>query len=168
MHYVLLSFILYIGACGHHNPADCIKKISKGAATSHHAYQSEKFEEFLEEFEEETGIEIDRNIMIVFGPADALEYAFCATYNTGRREIIVKRETWDKMDRLTRKQLIYHEIGHCQFDLKHDNNFKNLDGDWLPTTLMNPSVDYLQAPYYEKHNQYYIEDLLNRIKEVRK
>lgn len=67
---------------------------------------------------------------------------FCAKeYNVlgdlSRRLIIIDKNYWNGFSYKKRQLLLWHEIGHCMFNKKHDDNLF-LDG--CPRSIMHPSV----------------------------
>lgn len=53
------------------------------------------------------------------------------------QRVVVRRTTWDKMDEIERKTLVYHEMGHCALNLDHtpDGN-----ADIMASELLHPAI----------------------------
>lgn len=81
-------------------------------------------------------------------------------YNVNRRtgavsnrRIILVRSAWKRMNRQQREWLVYHELGHCALQLKHDNrHFRN----GCPVSIMKSSID---ASCYTGNKPAYIRQL---------
>lgn len=67
-----------------------------------------------------------REILISFDDQHQLtdtQLGLCSHNPGGVSKIIIKRRYWDTTSIYDRRQLIFHELGHCWLDLKHDNEF---------------------------------------------
>lgn len=74
----------------------------------------------------------------------------CNTYFNGKKDIHFDREFWYNASEDAREMLFYHEMGHCDLTLKHDNR---LDDSGMPVSIMFPSLFYwgdLGDEYKEK------------------
>lgn len=59
----------------------------------------------------------------------------CFWRHDGSRDIIYDNEWWNKLTMLQKKELVYHENGHCQFNRAHRCSSINNNGD---KGIMNP------------------------------
>ena len=61
-----------------------------------------------------------------------------------------------------RQELIFHELGHCELNLDHDETYNETDN--CPTSIMNPFVfgDYGVDNCYTPKFNYYINQLFGR------
>jgi hypothetical protein len=85
---------------------------------------------------------------------------FCAKeYNLlgdlTRRLIIIDKDYWNGFSYRKRQLLLWHEIGHCLFNKKHDESF-HFDG--CPRSIMYPTV--LSEACIELHYEDYLLQLL--------
>lgn len=94
---------------------------------------------------------------VVFGKINAEYAAVCNTYSSGASKVIIDKTLWDGFSREQQQNLIFHELGHCELNLKHNDRFS---GD-CPVTLMYPSIfpDYLIDRCFIPARQYYLENL---------
>jgi hypothetical protein len=80
-------------------------------------------------------------------PSSATAVGSC---NWQTQEIKILKSFWDKSDYYTRKQLIFHELGHCFLDLVHRSETQN----GIPLSIMYPSV--FPSSYFQQYEQDYI------------
>ena len=45
-------------------------------------------------------------------------HAYCSL---DRDEVVIHKPHWDKISVVEKRELIYHELGHCVLDLRHPN-----------------------------------------------
>ena len=57
------------------------------------------------------------------------------------------------------KILIYHELGHCFLNKKHDDSKTIIEGRILPKTLMNSTSPEIWNTFYFKKSDYYFNQL---------
>jgi hypothetical protein len=75
------------------------------------------------------------------------------------RFILIDKTYWDNATPYQRESTIIHELGHCMFDLEHDDT---MIGDFIfvrPKSIMHPYT----FPQYEQHRDYYLKELFSRI-----
>lgn len=111
-----------------------------------------EFEKYVQRFEEHYGRSIPAIISIVF--VDDMEEAVgrCYWYS---RNIEIDREYWDTHGEAGREQLIFHELGHCVLNRRH--NTKRMQN--CPASIMYPS---LSPACYAKYRKEYIKELFDK------
>lgn len=78
----------------------------------------------------------------------------CVTYSDGARQILIDPGYWSQLDEVSRKDVIYHELGHCKFGRVHTSAILN---DLCPTSIMNPYV--FGDPCWAEHEAQYLTEL---------
>jgi hypothetical protein len=92
------------------------------------------FVRYVEDFELAFGKFVD----VYMGFEEDLDngnHGECWRFTDGYREVVINSKGWDRMTILQRRALIFHELGHCVFDMKHDDSLK-FDG--CAKSLMYP------------------------------
>lgn len=79
--------------------------------------------------------------------------AVCVKWNSGHKEIRVRKNYWDTIDRKHRLSLLAHEIGHCDYDLDHNDEILE---DGCPASIM-ASMNF-GGSCFKKHYNYYMEE----------
>lgn len=71
-----------------------------------------------------------------------------------KRAIFINERSWKKLNRIEKKLLIYHELGHCVLDRRHDESIF-INGE--PKSIMHPNgITWKQ---YRKSKRYYDREL---------
>lgn len=73
--------------------------------------------------------------------------------NTLTKEVQIKRSFWNSSDYYTRKQIMFHELGHCYLNLGHNSATQN----GVPLSIMYPSV--FDSTFFKQYEASYIEAL---------
>ena len=99
------------------------------------------------------------DIPINFG--DTTNDAFdgvCIEYSGGDKEIIIKESWWNSADTSQRKEMIFHELGHCRLGREHTSEtFSNSAGQSVKISLMNPEIP--ASYFYQKYQSGYDQEL---------
>ncbi len=74
---------------------------------------------------------------VIFKTKKGNTAAVCAIRTDGYREIQVDPRYWSKYGDSDRLELLAHEIGHCDYDLPHNNNKM---GNGCPLSVMHDTV----------------------------
>lgn len=73
--------------------------------------------------------------------------------------ILINKYVWSLLPEITKKALVFHELGHCVLYLQHDMIWIMIGSDTIPRSIMYP---YLQKDLvYLNHWDYYINELFN-------
>lgn len=103
------------------------------------------------------------DIPVNFGDTTDDKYdGVCIKYPDGTKEIILKKSWFDRTSETQREILIYHELGHCRLNRKHnssvgmayDNNIS------VKMSIMNPVVP--SSYYYEVYQDAYLRELFHQ------
>lgn len=82
----------------------------------------------------------------------------CYTYeNSKDKEIVLDKEFWDSTNEIKRKELLFHELGHCILDKRHDKTIINPPG--RPKSIMYPYV--ISTYWIENYFEEYIAELFS-------
>lgn len=96
---------------------------------------------------------------IIFGNLESPRVGVCKKWNNSSyREIQIDREYWNNASELSRKQLILHELGHCELNREHEDSFLS---DNCPTSVMR-SYTFFNSELsncFEPNFKYYLEEL---------
>ena len=71
-------------------------------------------------------------------------------------EIMLQTQEWRLANDLEREQLVFHELGHCQFGFPHDESIK----DGRPVSIMYPYL--LSRVTYKEHRDEYLKELFTK------
>ena len=108
---------------------------------------------YVADFEDIYGVVI-WDIPITFDDLEGNYIGICRTWDNGYREIFLDKDNWENSYEIERYAVVFHELGHCQFGLKHNNSVME---DGCAYSLMNeyqPSLSCLQ-----KHWDHYVKEL---------
>lgn len=86
----------------------------------------------------------------------------CYSWSDGTRKISVDPDFWDKANEYEKENLIWHENGHCHFDLDHNTNMICINQDSIPESVMYPSI-FAANPNYKAFRNYYIKELKSHV-----
>lgn len=146
MNVILLIFSLVASACG-----------------SEHDYKDKKidseFKDLIELFEKEQDVKVDVDVIFnsLNPPTVGMCYFFRDTTTqdkTGVR-IEIDPEFWFDSSKITKEELLFHELGHCILDRDHDTTV--LYGT-IPKSVMYP---YVFTTSYSLFREYYVNELKN-------
>lgn len=87
----------------------------------------------------------------------------CRVWSDGYREVLINKTWWDQQADVSRKVLIFHELGHCTFDRPHNNNKDTTVSPNRPESMMFPTINPIV--YWYTQNQtwkdYYENELVD-------
>jgi hypothetical protein len=84
---------------------------------------------------------------------------YCWWFDDGSRKIEIDSNFWIKASDDEKEDLVWHELGHCALNLKHDSNLIDIGNyNQIPKSIMNPYV-FGQMPYYSDYKIYYFDEL---------
>lgn len=95
------------------------------------------------------------NIPVTIRPITTGPIGLCITIANGLKEIILDDSFWyNDASEIQRKTLMFHELGHCIFNLQHNHFYLN---DGCPGSIMH---EYMPHTYcLERHWDYYLNEL---------
>lgn len=101
----------------------------------------------------------DFNILMEFKVLDGMTMATCKSWSDGYREIAVDPVKWIGLSFNGQEQLLFHELGHCIFNLDHVET-KMKKGNWIniPTSIMYPYV-FGDTDYYKEFKDHYFQEM---------
>jgi hypothetical protein len=91
---------------------------------------------------------------IVFGETKENTAAYVQLQNSGYYTMVVNKNVWDQYDESTRVMLIFHELGHSECGLDHDDS---VDDNGYPLSFMHYQVF---SPTIEAIDSWYIPNMV--------
>lgn len=93
---------------------------------------------------------------------DAKYDGVCIKYPDGTREILLKKSWFEKANEVQKEILIFHELGHCRLNRRH-NSEKTMAYDnnlSIKVSIMNPVVP--STYYYSEYKDAYLKELFQQ------
>lgn len=82
----------------------------------------------------------------------------CIEYSGGQKEVIVKESWWKTADTLQKKQMIFHELGHCRLGREHNSEtIQSGSGETIKISIMNPVIP--ASYHYQRYQSGYDQEL---------
>ena len=118
-----------------------------------------RFSDQVIKFEQEFALRV--SVPIIFNKLESGKAGVCIKWSDGYKEIQISPERWDEYSDLEQEQLIFHELGHCVFDLEHDDSTYVAAGYVCPTSVMRSYMFswYEVQQCYAPQRNHYMEDL---------
>lgn len=116
------------------------------------------FNKFVESFSEQFDVII--NVPIIFKKINYNYAGVCIKYSTGYKEIQINSIHWENYSLEQKEQLVYHELGHCVLNRKHNDLLMETNVN-CPNSIMKSymfSIDEINNCYIPEHN-HYMEEL---------
>lgn len=144
---VCLTLILTFAGCGmpFGGKKDFVRV--EGVNTKRHGSTDPVFSSYVEQFEEKAKKETSNqnfkvgDIPINFGDTTDPSYdGVCLVYDDGTKEVIIKKSWWENRNLVSRRVMIFHELGHCRLGRKHDSSTVEVDGKQVKTSIMHPEI----------------------------
>lgn len=112
---------------------------------------------YIESFSSEFNVKV--SVPIVLKKLKDSQGGVCITYSSGYREIQINSTYWDYLMEEQKEQLLYHELGHCVLNRKHDT--KLMPNSSCPNSIMYPYVfsKYDIKECYIPEYNHYMEEL---------
>ncbi len=162
----ILFSLFFLASCGNVLKKDVVNKDSKRQYASTNA----AFKPYVDKFEAYGKKELASDnftvsdVPINFGDTENEAFdGVCFTYTNGDKEIIIKKEWWDKNSETQREILILHELGHCSLGRTHDEEKAQVDGKAIPVTIMNSTIPL--SSQYKDYKEGYLSELYTHGKE---
>ena len=106
------------------------------------------FDKYIARFEKDFDTKVTTLIRFDAPAERRDEYAGWCEMEMSPKEIVINQEYWDKAGPLMREEIIYHELGHCELLLEHND---------APYSEMNSRL--MPPKYYKKYRDYYINEM---------
>lgn len=91
-------------------------------------------------------------ISIKVGTFNDTSLAKCYRYSDGSRSVVFAETTMNNST-ITLEGVMLHELGHCAFNLDHNDEITNR----MPKSIMHT---YFNSYYWEKYQSYYYDELV--------
>ena len=113
---------------------------------------------YVVEFEEYMSISVKSDIEF-----DHLDGALgTCTKRLGRNLVLINESVKIYINEEYIMSIIYHELGHCEIKLEHENDFIEIrEGIYVPSTFMTENM-YPPSVYHELGFDFYKEELKHR------
>ena len=157
-----LIFSLLLSSCGYEP-----KQINyTDLRTRENSIIDPVFYPFLATFQNYYNVKI-RNTHVIFASTNdiiAKTSGICSMATNQKNLIMINIDYWEESNVFGKEQLLFHELGHCVFNLDHDNSRIDISVDnsieSIPNSIMN-QTSYGNGHYYPYLRQYYLEQLNN-------
>jgi hypothetical protein len=121
-----------------------------------------EFEAHVLDFQLRTGIKT--KVKMVFNPIEKEDViAYCYNYNNVKKNYIeVDPEAYESLSDAEKEEVIYHELGHCVLNRRHDETIYNRSSyPYLPVSSLYKSImyPYVFGRLYSRFKDYYVEEL---------
>lgn len=119
-------------------------------------------EEFVPHVEKFKQIyKVDFQMLIEWATLEEKVMGVCYSWSDGHREIQIDDVKWSNLTYEGQEELIFHELGHCVFNLDHNEETMSM-GDWtkIPVSIMYPYI-FGDMPYYSEFSEHYYRQLGN-------
>lgn len=113
-------------------------------------YVDSAFVSYASCFAANIGESLPNELSIHFDPS--VTTGRCTKSSISRRTILINEFEWADMSSLQREFLIYHELGHCVLELKHDDDTFNY------MNSNTPSAETIEANRHELYLDFFGED----------
>lgn len=111
----------------------------------------------VEEFERHWGRKV--TVPIIFSPVRLSETTtgVCFGFQSPKftRIIVLDEQYWETISYWYKEAIIFHELGHCELDLEHDEEKVSTWYDDRPRSIMHP----FNHSYYRYFRDEYIEQM---------
>jgi hypothetical protein len=76
---------------------------------------------------------------------------------TPRPHIVIKKELWEETSFEEKEYILFHELGHCLLNRRHENDAEG----GKPLSLMNQAFTNHHLDFYLDNKRFYIEELFS-------
>lgn len=112
---------------------------------------------YVAQFETDLGVSTS-HINKIFVNLNQGYAGLCTVWNSGYREISIDPTYWNSINDGGKKQLIYHELGHCALDRGHQSGIIVYKSQYVPDSIMNPT-SFGHQWFWEQLVALYVESL---------
>jgi hypothetical protein len=145
MKYVYITLILILSGCGN----------SKNGS-SEEVYKEPELHSFSKIFRLEMGVNVD-HVELRFKKLSDTVMGLCYSWTNGDRLIEINDIYWSSLDSYGKTQLMYHELGHCALDLKHEERLvRYVDSTYVYGSIMYPHFFGDSLVYHSNEDKYKI------------
>lgn len=113
------------------------------------------FQPFVDDFESFTGHKVVTDILFT----DDLALNQMGLCNPTERKISVSAAFWKEATVFEKEETIFHELGHCEFSMQHDNTLKK---DGKPVSYMSAMMP--DSREVQAHHAEYRAEFLTKVK----
>lgn len=134
--------------------------VAKGNSPDQVRSVPESVEPYVSRFEKEFNVAI--NYPVEFFVTKDKVVGRCVTWTDGARKILLDSKYFSEASSAQKEQLVYHELGHCELRLDHDDStieFDGLTGKWPNSIMKSSTFDDEEAAVYEMHRDHYVKEL---------
>jgi predicted aminopeptidase len=124
-----------------------------GCAKHVEFYHDPEFSSYIQEYERLFIVPTQYDVVF-----DNIEYQYNGLCSYFPQKVRINKTHWDQLDHCGREELIFHELTHCTFYIKHDTSLNNYG---MPNSIMYPYLFY--PAYYCANRDAYIQDIRNKI-----
>lgn len=151
----ILAASVLLNGCGSDIFLDHIKSNEKVCHRAPHV--EPEFADHVQKFRDVYQTEV--SILVEWDDLDEKTMGICYSWDDGYREIKIDRAKWPNLTVDSQEELIFHELGHCKFNLDHREETMD-SGKWkkIPKSIMYPYV-FGDAYYYDEFRQHYYDEL---------
>ena len=128
----LVSFALVIG-CG--TPFKDV--VNMGKRSYNKSKTDELFRPYINNFIKQFDISV--KVPVTLRKLDANKAGVCLIWSDGYREVQINSTHWQFFTEEQKEQLVFHELGHCVFNLGHDDSLMP-SNDNCPNSIMRSSM----------------------------
>lgn len=139
----------------------------EGVSTKKHDSTHPEIQPFVGHFEQYGRSELNDpsfrvgNIPLNFGtPSNSSHDGVCLIYSDGTKEIIIRKSWWDNANQMSRKVMVFHELGHCRLGRKHNDETYMVKNTTYKASIMNPVIP--NSYDYGMYRDGYIKELYTR------
>lgn len=133
-----------------------------GYTDSDKLYRSNDLKPFINNIIDNLKITLEK-INIVIAQIDDVDYNICSgvcIHGVYHKTILIDLIIWESLNDHKRQALLLHEIGHCKFKLKHNDNLKD---DNCPVSIMHFSiVNVLSTECWDLYKDEYIQEFIDK------
>lgn len=117
-----------------------------------------EFVPYVDSFEQQFNVKV--NVPIISKQIDVNKAGVCYVWSDGYREIQINSRHWSYFSEEQKEQLVFHELGHCVFNLDHDDSSLEYKPN-CPNSIMRSFVfnQYEIDNCYVPEKTHYMENL---------
>lgn len=121
----------------------------------------DEFHPYVQKFEQEWGHQVTNVdiVFVAFLPGTTAAECFQTIGSAYQRYVRVAKDKWTRYPPELKEILIFHELGHCSLNKKHNDYF---DSSGRPLSIMNSDISDVLPWWYGDHKKYLIKELFSR------